>query len=126
MCVLLIEDEVLIRSIMVESLQDAGFDVYDAGTAEEAQRLIDDPPMPFSVLVTDVHLSGDTTGIELADRVRQRWPSMPVIVATGRPDAISARERRERGYILLRKPYGPRELVTAIRHATEAPSLPQP
>ena len=117
MCVLLVEDEPLIITIMTECLIEAGYDVIQAADGAEAFRLIADPPDEFCVLVTDIHLSEGPNGLDVAARLRGRFPDLPVIVATGRPDALSAVPAAELRYRLLRKPYRPSELIGAIEAA---------
>ncbi len=126
MCVLLVEDEPLISAIMAESLLDAGFEVIQASNGLDAMRIIADPQKPLSVLVTDVHLAEGMSGLDVAREVRARWPELPVIVATGRPDALSASSRRAFDYRLIRKPYGPTELVRTIREMLGEKSPPAP
>jgi CheY-like chemotaxis protein len=88
MGVLLVEDESLIRTIMSEELADAGFDVTSAETGDEALTLLSGLASGFHVLVTDIHMPGQTDGISLARIVRERYPSVPIIYTTGRPDAL--------------------------------------
>jgi DNA-binding response OmpR family regulator len=78
--VLVVEDDPLIREIVVEALQDAGFDVIQASDREEAlawcrQRLADG-------LITDIRLPGRIDGWQIAERCREHDPSLPVIYAT--------------------------------------------
>ncbi len=104
---------------MAESLVDAGFTVLHAGSADEALELVERSPIPVSVLVTDIHLPGDRTGLDVAHAMRSRTPALPVIVATGRPDVLGPDWRRAQGVALLRKPYGPGELVATVRKILE-------
>ena len=120
MCVLLVEDELLIRSIMAESLIDAGFTVIHAGSADEAMAMVDRLPHPVTVLVTDIHLPGGKTGLDVASAMRSRVPGLPIIVATGRPDVLGPDWQRAESVALLRKPYGPGELVATVRRALAA------
>ena len=117
MCVLLVEDEALIASVMSEYLTEAGYDVILAADGLEAFRLIADPPHELTMLVTDVHLADGPNGLDVARRWRERFPHLPVIVATGRPDALSDMPALAFPYRLLRKPYRPSELVGAITDA---------
>ncbi len=117
MCVLLVEDEPLIITIMTECLTEAGYDVVQAADGAEAFRLIADPPGTFSMLVTDIHLSKGPNGLEVAAQLRGRFPNLPVIVATGRPDVLSAVPAAELRYRVVRKPYRPSELIGAIEAA---------
>ena len=110
-CILLVEDETLIRSIMRESLEEAGFEVFDVGTAAAALDAIETRARPFSILVTDLHLAGSVDGLAIARSMRTHFPAVPVVVATGRPDVLG-----EEGvpFTLLAKPYGVSDLVRTV------------
>jgi CheY-like chemotaxis protein len=117
MCILLVEDEWLIRTIMAEELIDAGFDVTSVETGDEALGLLQGPKPGFEVLVTDIHMPGATDGIQLARIVRERFPAVPIIYTTGRPDALD-RARLPGGRVsTLVKPYKPSRLIEAVRSA---------
>jgi DNA-binding response OmpR family regulator len=114
MCVLLVEDEWLIRTIMAEELVEAGFDVRSYETGDDAMNELGSREPGFDVLVTDIHMPGQTDGIALAHAVRDRFPSVPIIYTTGRPDALE-RARLSGGHVLtLVKPYKPSRLIEAI------------
>lgn len=113
-CVLLVEDEPLIREIMAETLQDEGYEVIEAADGEAAAALIRNPPRIFSALVTDFHMPGSIDGAQLASQIRQRFPGINVIIASGRPDVFQLNWKRELGYELLKKPYRPLDLVRLL------------
>ncbi len=114
MCVLLVEDEPMIREIMAETLQDAGFEVFEAPSGDSALDILSNPPKAFSILVTDFHMPGATDGAQVAACMRSLDPHIPIIIATGRPEVLQPSWRRELGYHLLRKPYLPSHLVTLV------------
>lgn len=120
MCVLLVEDEALIASIMSEYLTEAGYDVLLASGGLEAFQLIAEPPFELTMLVTDVHLAEGPSGLDVARRMRERFPHLPLVVATGRPDALSDMPALAFPYRLLRKPYRPSELLDAVTDAIGA------
>ncbi|WP_419757513.1 response regulator [Acidisoma sp.] len=120
MCVLLVEDEPLIREIMAESLEDAGFAVIQASTGDEAISVIRADMTTITALVTDFHMPGTADGGDVAHCIRQKWPNMPVVIASGRPDAMKTSWQEEHGYHLLRKPYGPRQLIGVLREIAGA------
>lgn len=122
MCVLLVEDEPFIREIMVESLQDAGFDVMEATTGDHAMELIRNPPRPFTLVVTDLQMPGGSDGTHVAAFTRQQWPSIRVVIASGRPDIFCKDWKNDPGYSLLRKPYTPNELISLIQRLLEKPA----
>ncbi len=114
MCLLLVEDEPFIREVMAESLEDAGFEVFVAENGSQAIELLDHPPKPIRMLVTDFHMPGNIDGAQVAHHLRSLNPRTPVVIATGRPDVLSASWRQQFGYELLRKPYRPSELVALV------------
>ncbi|WP_419759162.1 response regulator [Acidisoma sp.] len=117
MCILLVEDEWLIRTIMGEELEDAGFSVIAAETGDEALQLLGALETSFDVLVTDIHMPGQTDGICLARIVRERFPRMPIIYTTGRPDALDRAGLPGGRVLTLVKPYKPSRLIEAVRSA---------
>jgi len=117
MGVLLVEDEWLIRAIMSEELVDAGFEVTSVETGDEALALLNGPDQGFHILVTDIHMPGQTDGICLARIVRERFPSVPIIYTTGRPDALDRAGLPGGRVSTLVKPYKPSRLIEAVRSA---------
>ncbi|WP_341208168.1 PAS domain-containing protein [uncultured Sphingomonas sp.] len=106
--ILLVEDDMLIRSATAEVLQEAGHVVVDAASAEEAMAALQ--TAPIDVLVTDVHLPG-SSGLELASRAAELHPGIRIVVASG---DIGAVEVQEPNMHLLAKPYGARELLALL------------
>ena len=113
--VLVVEDEELIRLILAETLADAGYRVVEAGTGDEAARLLDGPDR-FDLVVTDVQMPGALDGVAVGQHARRRHPVIPIIYATGRPESMAGAGPLGPRDRLLRKPYGPREVV-ATMHA---------
>ena len=114
MCILMVEDEALILEIMAETLEDAGYDVMRAVDGLQAMALLDDHPSKFSALFSDYHLPGGLTGLDIARAARMRYPALPVVLATGRPDVLDPTWQSTDGFVLLRKPYGPSQMVSVI------------
>lgn len=81
--VLLVDDEALLRMTAVDLLDDAGFHVIEAASADEALRLLEGDPGAIDVLVTDVHMPGSMDGIGLAMEVDRRWPRIVLVVTSG-------------------------------------------
>ena len=124
MCVLLVEDEPLIREIMAECLRDAGHDVIDVEDGVAALAIIPTLSEPLSILVTDFHMPGDIDGAQVAAQVRTVFPALPVVIASGRPEALQASWQRDHGYRLMKKPYRPSELVALVRSLTRHADMP--
>ena len=126
MCILIVEDEDLILDIMAETLTDAGYDVMTASTGPQAVALIEAGKTKFSALFSDFHLPGGLTGLDVATAIRRRFPALPVILATGRPDVLEKSWRPGENYVLLQKPYGPSQMLRELGRlvAPHRPSQP--
>jgi PAS domain S-box-containing protein len=108
--VLLVEDEALIRISTADYLQDTGMTVIEAGSAQEALAEVDENG--FDILVTDVHLP-DMSGLQLTLAVREKWPGVPVIFATGDRDVPGSEVLANKDLIV--KPYDYDLLARKIR-----------
>jgi CheY-like chemotaxis protein len=109
MRVLVVDDDDLVRTVAVDALEDAGFEVIEAATAEEALDRCEH--RKADVLLTDIMLSGTYDGWDLAEQCRRADPNMKVVYTTG----YSLREQRPvGGSRLVEKPYRPTELVELI------------
>jgi CheY-like chemotaxis protein len=80
--VLVVEDEALIRMDIVECLEDAGFEVIEAATADQAIEVLERRD-DIRIVFTDVDMPGSMDGLKLAAFVRERWPPIKLIVTSG-------------------------------------------
>jgi CheY-like chemotaxis protein len=81
--VLIVDDEPLVRLVAADALADAGFEVLEADSADHALELMrsrDD----VAVLFTDINMPGTLDGLALAEMVHQNWPSVRIVVTSGR------------------------------------------
>lgn len=113
MCVLVVEDEPLIRLLVAEAFADADFEVQEAENGDQAALLIRNPPAAFTLLVTDIHMPGKHNGIQVAHLMRRHFPLVPVIYTTGRPDVLNAIGPLGKHEALVAKPFVPSELLRA-------------
>jgi DNA-binding response OmpR family regulator len=107
--VLIVEDEELVRDLIARELEDAGFAVIEASTAEEGLAILDDRPV--GVLFTDIRLPGALDGWRLAEEARARDPDLPVLYASG---FSTEAPRLVPNGLFLRKPYLPSAVIAAI------------
>ena len=80
--VLVVDDEPLIRMDAASVLEEAGFRVIEAGSADEAINLLNSTPGIWAIF-TDVDMPGSMDGIRLAHAVRDRWPPVHIFVMSG-------------------------------------------
>jgi CheY-like chemotaxis protein len=81
--VLVVEDEPFVRMIATEGLEDAGFEVIEAASADDALRILNSRD-DVGVLFTDVNMPGSCDGVELARLVHERWPALRIVITSGR------------------------------------------
>jgi CheY-like chemotaxis protein len=100
--VLVVEDEPLQRMMAVDLVLDAGFDVVEAWSADEAVAILESRS-DICVVFTDVDMPGSMDGLKLAAAIRDRWPPIEIIVTSGHmrmtEDALPARS------VFFSKPY---------------------
>src|ERR1700690_572153 len=80
--VLVVEDEPFVRLFGVDLLEEAGFDVLQAGNADEALRLLETHP-EGRVVFSDIQMPGSLDGLGLARRICQRWPRIGIVLPSG-------------------------------------------
>ncbi len=121
MCILVVEDEVFIRLIVSEELEEAGFEVCQAANGDEAARLISDAARPFTMMITDIHMPGQVDGLQLATLMHGRFPEAPIVYTTGRPDVVAELEPLDDDHVLLSKPFVPSALLELVRQLLHTP-----
>jgi len=107
--VLVVEDEALIRMSAVQMVEDAGFTVVEACNADEAIGILE-RQSDIRLVFTDINMSGSMDGLKLAHAIRNRWPPIHLIVASGlnMQDKLPAKGR------FVRKPYTQEDITAAL------------
>jgi CheY-like chemotaxis protein len=113
--ILIVEDELLIRLNAVEMIEEAGFEVVEATSADEAIAILEARP-DIRVLFTDIQMPGSMDGLKLAAAVRGRWPPIKIIATSGN---YPFREGDlPSGGVFLPKPYYFNAISAALRELT--------
>jgi CheY-like chemotaxis protein len=113
---LVVDDERVVRELMVEVLERAGYSVVACDRPDAALELAVDS---FDLLVTDLVMPG-LSGLELLERVRALRPGLPVIVATGARTDHDLTTAVELGATAaLTKPFTHAQLRDAVTAALE-------
>ena len=81
-CILVVEDEPLVRAVITDGLREAGFRVLEAASAEGALSYFS-VGLQVDAVFTDVRLSGALNGLDLARRLRAERPELPVVLTSG-------------------------------------------
>lgn len=109
--ILLVEDEVLIRMTLADTLADMGHMTEEAGTLAEARRHI--ATGSFDVVITDLGLP-DGSGTDLLSEVLAHDPNIIVVVATGSALTLGSGAAAKNRVRYLRKPYDQVELQRVL------------
>ena len=115
--VLIVEDEPLIRMGTVYLIEDAGFEVYEAGSADAAIALLE-LHREIRLIFTDVDMPGSMDGLKLAHYVRGRWPPVKIIVTSGHVKVPE--ESLPSGALFMPKPYDFEVITHKIREMMAA------
>jgi CheY-like chemotaxis protein len=97
--VLVVEDEVLIRSFVADELREGGFQVIEASSADEAWAFLESGEK-IDLIFSDVHMPGSMNGLDLARRVQAKYPNVRLIVTSGNLGGVNVT-----GFSFLPKPY---------------------
>lgn len=109
--VLIVEDEFLLRMNAAEMIEEAGYDVVEAGNADEAIAILEGRT-DIRVVFTDIQMPGSMDGLKLAAAVKGRWPPIKIIATSGHY-AIRESDLPEGG-VFLQKPYSEAIIARAI------------
>ena len=107
---LVVEDEAVIRAMLAEELEDAGFAVVEADGADAAVVAFAGRS-DIGIVVTDVRMPGSMDGIGLARWMREHAPAVPIIITSGfaaPPDAAAINPAIVR---VVTKPYVGRDIA---------------
>jgi signal transduction histidine kinase len=103
--VLVVEDELPVRIVIVAVLSDLGYMVLEAGDGRSALHIVESES-PIDLLVTDVGLPGGMNGRQLADAARQRRAGLKVLFITGYAEsAVVGKGLLEKGMQVMAKPF---------------------
>lgn len=97
---LVVEDEVMLRTVIADYLRDAGFSVVEAANAAEAKALLA-AQIPVDIVFSDIQMGNGPDGLALADWIDAHCAGLPVLLTSGA--FIPIGKGRERPFIS--KPY---------------------
>jgi CheY-like chemotaxis protein len=106
---LIVEDDPIQRLVLSDLLKDEGLEVVECASAEAAELVLVATGNELLALVTDVELSGEMSGVELAQFAKRRFPSVNVVLVSGRGVPYVPQGTR-----FVKKPYSPDQLLQAV------------
>jgi CheY-like chemotaxis protein len=123
---LVVEDEPVIRELIAEAWEEAGYEVDAAATTDAAAVLLEADD--YTLLVTYVHMPGRLDGLHLAELAGENDPVLPGVVVTGRPDVVHRLRNSGINGTCIPKPFSLEELVRGsgpLHRAREAMIAPR-
>ena len=115
--VLIVEDSAIIRMSAVDLVLSAGYEALEACDADEAIRILEQRH-DVDLVFTDVQMPGTMDGIKLAHFIRDRWPPVKLIVASGA--AIIEESSLPGGSRFFSKPYDDDTITDAMARLLES------
>lgn len=122
--ILVIEDDDLLRGVLVSALQHAGYEVTQAGNGEEGLELF--RALPADLVITDIVMPVQE-GVETIQQLRRKSEALPIIAMSGGVAnaklylTIAGRMGATR---VLAKPFTPQHLLAVVAEALGKPPPP--
>jgi two-component system, chemotaxis family, chemotaxis protein CheY len=117
--ILVVDDEADVRKSILLILTKAGYDVVEAEDGGKAitELISNDNPFKVGLIICDIHMP-KVSGMETIAYFRQEFPSVPVIVLTGKPSLAGATHLFKQGIVdYLEKPISPEKLTQAVHRS---------
>jgi DNA-binding NtrC family response regulator len=109
--ILVVEDEIVIRTLISDVLRDEGYVVIEACNGDEAVGILN-AGISFDLVFSDVRMPGSCDGIALLELLRHHFPNLPVIMTSGHLEPRRAMARGATNF--LAKPYDLGAVVALI------------
>jgi len=110
--ILIVEDQHILRELLIEILVDAGFLVAGCDSAEAAQEMLAEEP--YDAIIADNTLAGDLTGMDLLRWAANRYPALGLVLLSGNPHSRTNLPART---VFLSKPCTIIQLTDALSQA---------
>ena len=117
--IVVVEDEIVLRSLVATYLRESNFKVVEAGNAEEAVAVLNSGTA-VDLVFADVKMYGKMDGVGLAHWINQHHRDIPVLVTTGTTQKLAASDKIPDDRFVP-KPYIFGEIEDRIRKLIQAP-----
>ena len=114
--IIVVDDEPDILHYIREILRRANYEVITATSGDQAWSLFEEHQPEVEIVLTDVVMPGSIDGLELAAKIHQVDPNLPVLIVAG---ALPEGDARAVGVVekelLVRKPFSPKQLIDLVQ-----------
>ncbi len=125
--ILVVEDDSILRDLVVRMLQSLGYSTLTAGTGEEALEILADPNRTLDFILTDLVMPGSLQGWDVARQARNLRPGLPVLCTSGHQHLVQEEKRASsRDFEFLEKPFTRRDLGETVRRMLNQSSSSPP
>jgi len=122
--ILIVDDELEVRVTLLEALEDQGYTAEAVASGEEALARM--AKRSFPVVLTDLHMPGGQTGLDLIGAIRNQFPDTLCVLITAYATLDTSIEALKRGaYDLIQKPFRLAEMEVVLNRALEHANLLQ-
>ena len=104
---IIVDDEPAIRTLLRTILAYRNVQSVEAENAAHALGIVQKLGGSVDLIVSDINTSGEMNGLDLAQSVRNAYPSIPVILISGYEDNAA-------GFDLIPKPFAPEAILNAV------------
>ena len=108
--ILVVEDDAIVRMLIVDVLEELEFEVLEADGSEQALKILEDKARHIDLMMTDVGLPG-MNGQELAGKARELRPVLPILFASGFVESIDVPD----GMHVIGKPFSIDQLRDKVK-----------
>ncbi|WP_339533204.1 response regulator [Pseudomonas mucidolens] len=114
--ILVLEDDAIIRALMVEVLEEFGAVVTSFPSADEGMIFLERASDPVDLIVSDIQMPGLLNGYDLSRVVAHRWPALPVVLTSGNTGVAAQLGGNVK---FLPKPWSTERLLDYVQAALE-------
>ncbi|MFA6148566.1 MAG: response regulator [bacterium] len=113
--ILLVEDSDLVREVIARMLGEEGFTILPVSSGEDALSILRRKEVSIDLLLTDIVMP-EMTGLELADRISEEMPDVPILFMTGySEEVVESKGISGKNREWIPKPFTQEEIVSKAR-----------
>lgn len=121
--VVVVEDDTVVRDMLVMAVRHLGYRVSSASDGPECLRLWETLDGKVDLLMTDMVMPGGLTGLALSEQLREKTPSLRVIVSSGySAEMVQTGAPDSSGFHYLPKPFTLGILAETLRNCLTSPA----
>ena len=124
--ILVVDDERIARRLIYRALNEEGYRVFEAASADEAMGVLELAHWYIHLIMLDVVMPG-VDGVELGRRILQRWPALRLLYMSAHPAEILVQHGLTDPQVhFLAKPFTRDELMGRVEIASDRRLAPKP